>query len=120
MVGDLLDPHLERRLGIRDAVIVNNVLGPMPDDQAEAGLVAVAGLVRPGGYLVVEGVDLDLKVGVLGRLPLRPVTERLQDVYFGDYWKRGWPWFRWAHEPIDEERPDRDLRYATIFEKARS
>jgi hypothetical protein len=98
-------------------VIVNECSVPC-GRKAEACLVAVASLIGPGGYLVVEGVDLDVKVRVLAKLTLRPVTDRLQEVYLADYWKRGWPWIRWAHEPIDEKRSDRDLRYATIFQRS--
>lgn len=114
LVGDVRSEV--ESLGAHDVVIANNFLGPMDDADAEACLRNLVLLVKPKGYLVVEGVDLDLKCRVLGSLGLIPVAQALEAVYFADYWKMGWPWVRWAHEPIDKSRSDWRLRYSTIFE----
>lgn len=116
VAGDVRNDALVASLGAHDVVIANNFLGPMDDPEAEACLRSLVLLVKPKGYLVVEGIDLDLKCRVLGSLGLKPVAEALEAVYFADYWKIGWPWVRWAHEPIDKSRSDWLLRYSTIFE----
>jgi chemotaxis methyl-accepting protein methylase len=117
-VADASDPSLLERFGPQDAVLANNFLGPMPDWLAEACLRNVARLVRPGGLLVVDGVDLDLKQRVLGALGAVAARDRLEAAYEADPTKTDWPWTRWSHEPIDRRRPDWTLRYATMFELA--
>jgi chemotaxis methyl-accepting protein methylase len=114
-VGDVRDPTVIAGLGTHDVVIANNFLGVMEDAEAEACLRHLVLLVNPNGYLVVEGIDLDLKCRVLGALGLSPVTDALEAVYLADYWKLGWPWLRWANEPLDRQRPDALVRYSTIF-----
>jgi len=116
VVGDVRNEAVIASLGVHDVVIANNFLGPMDDFEAEACLRNLVRLVKPGGYLVVEGVDLDLKCRVLGSVGLNPVAADLEAVYFADYWKLGWPWIRWGHEPIDRSHPDWLMRYSTIFE----
>lgn len=115
-VGDVRDASTVTALGQYDVVMANNFLGPMADAEASACLRQVMQLVKPGRYLVVEGIDLDVKCEVLGGSGWQPLTHDLEQVYFADYWKRGWPWIRWAHEPIDQRRPDWSVRYATIFQ----
>ncbi len=115
-VGDVRDPATVEALGQHDVVMANNFLGPMSDNEAIACLQGLMPMVKPGRYLVVEGIDLDVKSRVLGPAGWRPVTEDLEQVYFADYWKRGWPWIRWAHEPIDRRRMDWRVRYSTIFQ----
>lgn len=116
VVGDVRDAATVKALGQHDVVMANNFLGPMPDNEATACLQGLMQLVKPGRYLVVEGIDLDVKSRVLGPAGWRPVTEDLERVYFADYWKRGWPWIRWGHEPIDRRRMDWQVRYSTIFQ----
>jgi chemotaxis methyl-accepting protein methylase len=115
MVADAADPQLLDLAGLQDIVFANNFLGPMGDQDAERCLRNVVRLVRPGGVIVLEGVDLDLKVRVLASLDAVPVLDRLRAIYEADESKRGWPWVRWAHEPIDETRPDWALRYGTVY-----
>jgi hypothetical protein len=115
LVADACDPSLAEVAGPQDVVLANNFLGPMDDQDAERCLRNVAGLVRLGGLLVVEGVDLDLKVRVLRSIGAKPILDRFEAIYHADPTKRGWPWIRWAHEPIDRTRPDWELRYATLY-----
>ncbi len=117
---DATDPALLELLGRQDVVIARNFLGPMEDDLAEACLRNVARLAQPNGYLVVDGVDLDLKTRVMRSLDLRPVEDRIEEVHVADPTKADWPWTRWSHEPLDRTRPDWVLRYSTIFYPAAS
>lgn len=95
--------------------MVCNVLGPMQDALAETCLRNIVRLVAPSGYLVVNGVDLDLKTRVVHELKLRPVTDRIEEVHMADPTKRDWPWTRWGLEPFDWNRPDWAVRYASIY-----
>ena len=116
-VGDATDRGLVDRLGSHDLVIANNFLGPMEDDLAEACLRNVVRLVAKGGVLVVDGVDLDVKSRVMSGLDFIPITERMEEIHYGDPTKENWPWTRWSHEPFEAGRPDKEVRYATIFRR---
>ncbi|MDQ8051128.1 hypothetical protein, partial [Luteibacter sp.] len=95
-----------------------NVLGPMEDAVAEACLENIMKLLVPGGTLVLDGIDLDLKSRVTQSLGLKPVTRYLEEIHTADPTKGDWPWTRWSHEPIDYERADWEYRYATVFSVA--
>lgn len=114
-VADATDPALAATMGPQDVVMACNVLGPMDDAMAEACLRNVVELVVPGGYLVLDGLDLDLKARVTQSLGLKPVTRYLEEIHTADPTKGDWPWTRWAHEPIDYQRADWEHRYATVF-----
>lgn len=114
-LGNATDPHLLDLLGPQEVVFACNFLGPMENDEAEACLRNFTRLVVPNGYLVLDGIDLDLKTRVVRSLKLAPVTARIEEVHHGDPTKRGWPWTRWSHEPFDKNRPDWAFRYSTIF-----
>lgn len=116
-VGDATSPTLVDQLGHQDIVLANNFLGPMDDDLAEKCLRNIVRLVKPGGILVLDGVDLDLKARIVPLLDLRPITNRMEEIHHGDPTKGGWPWIRWSHEPFDWQRSDRDFRYSTVFVK---
>ena len=87
----------------------------MDDPAAEDCLRNVLRVVKPGGHLVVDGVDLDVKSRVLPQAGFVPLCEHIQDIYWADPSKRGWPWVRWARELLDTTRSDWQTRYATIF-----
>lgn len=115
MVADASNPPLAELLKPHDIVLANNLLGPMDDAAAENCLRNVLRVVKPGGHLVVDGVDLDVKSRVLPQAGFVPLCERIQEIYWADASKRGWPWVRWAREPLDMTRSDWQARYATIF-----
>lgn len=119
-VGDAASPALVEQLGPQDIVLANNFLGPMEDGLAEKCLRNIVRIVKPGGYLVLDGVDLDLKGRLVPLLDLEPVTTRMEEIHHDDPTKAGWPWIRWSHEPVDWQRSDRDFRYSTIFIKRES
>ncbi len=117
LAGDAMDPQLVHRLGTNNIVLANNFLGPMTDSDAERTIRNILTLVEPNGLIVLDGVDLDLKEKIVESIGLIPVTNRLREVYTTDPTKSGWPWVRWAHEPINENHPSFDCRYALIFRK---
>jgi len=116
-VGDAADPRLVALHGEQDLVMACNFLGPMEPGPAERCLRNVVTLVRPGGYLVVDGIDLDVKTAVVEALGLLPITEDARRIHEADPTKRDWPWTRWSLEPFDESRPDWPFRYATVFQR---
>jgi chemotaxis protein methyltransferase CheR len=114
-VADARDPALGATIGSQDVLMVCNVLGPMNDAIAEECLRNVVRLLVPGGTLVLDGLDMDLKARVTQSLGLTPVTRYLEEIHTADPTKGDWPWTRWSHEPIDHERADWQYRYATVF-----
>jgi len=117
-VADATDPDLPRRMGRFDIVMANNFLGAMPDDQAEKCIRNVVRLVEPNGVLTLDGVDLDLKARVTQDLGLDPVFKNIEAIYTADVSKHGWPFVRWAHEPMDRTRTDWIYRYAILYRKS--
>ena len=59
--GSADDPNLALTLGQQDVVVANRFLCHMKPAAAESCLRHLAGLVKPGGYLFVSGVDLDVR-----------------------------------------------------------
>lgn len=117
LCADACDPALIERLGPQDLVIANRFLCHM--DKAAAGrcLRGIARLVKPGGYLFVSGVDLDVRTKVAAKFEWTPVKELMREVHEGDpSLLGGWPFEYWGLEPFCEDRPDRDLRYSSVFQ----
>ena len=75
-VGDACSPDLAARFGLHHVVVANNFLFHMPADRSEECLRNLTRLVAPNGYLVVSGVDLDMRGRVLKELGFVPVTAR--------------------------------------------
>jgi predicted methyltransferase len=61
--GDAGDSALIGVLGLQDVVVANRFLCHMESAAAEMCLRNIARLVKPGGYLFVSGVDLDVRTG---------------------------------------------------------
>jgi chemotaxis methyl-accepting protein methylase len=115
-LGNAADPELARALGPQDMVLASNFLCHMPPDAAEACLRNIARLVRPGGYLLVVGVDLDVREKLARELVWQPVPDLIREIHEGDPdVRRDWPWEWWGLEPLDERSRDWPLRYAAVF-----
>ena len=115
--GDAGDPHLVDAVGQHDIVVANRFLCHMTPDVAERCLLNVARLVRSGGYLIVSGVDLDVRSAVARRMHWAPVVDLNKEVHEGDATLReGWPTEYLGLEPIDDHRHDWTLRYAAAFQ----
>jgi len=113
---DALSPELERSLGPQDLVLASNFLCHMPPQMAERCLRNIARLVRPGGHLLVIGVDLDLRQKVARDLGWHPLSDLIREIHDGDpVLRRDWPMEWWGLEPLDERRPDWQSRYAATF-----
>jgi chemotaxis methyl-accepting protein methylase len=117
LAGDANDPELVRVLGLQDVVVANRFLFHMEPQAAEKCLRNIARLVKPGGYLFVSGVDLEVRTTVARDLGWKPVPDLLKEVHEGDYTLRnGWPLEWWGLEPFSQERSDWKIRYASVFQ----
>jgi SAM-dependent methyltransferase len=115
--GDARDPKIVDVLGRQDIVVANDFLCHMKPADAERCLRNIARLVAPGGFLVVSGVDLDVRTTVANALGWKPIRDRIQEIHDGDRSLRlSWPWRYWGLEPFDEMRPDSDVRYVSVFQ----
>jgi chemotaxis methyl-accepting protein methylase len=117
MCGDASDPALIASLDPQDMVVANRFLCHMAPATAEKTLRNVARLVKPGGYLFVSGVDLDVRTRVAREMGWEPVTDLIREIHEGDAsLRRGWPLEYWGLEPFCETRRDWKTRYASVFQ----
>jgi chemotaxis protein methyltransferase CheR len=115
-LADVGDEGAVRRLGEHDLVVANNFLCHMDDESAERCMRNLAPLVRPGGYIFVSGVDLDVRTRVARELGWQPLAQFTLETHDGDPSVRGdWPWRWWGLEPLDRKRADWQMRYASAF-----
>jgi chemotaxis methyl-accepting protein methylase len=116
-LGDVRDPEILKRLGPQDIVVANNFLCHMKPPEAEECLRGIAPLVRPGGYLVVSGVDLDVRKETALEQKWKPVTDLLEDIHDGDSaLRKDWPLSYWGLESLDKSRENWVYRYAAVFQ----
>lgn len=115
-LGDAADRRLVEELGSKDLVVANNFLCHMDARSAERCLRTFAQLARPGRYLFVSGVDLEVRTKVAIDLGWEPVPELIAEIHDGDPLVRAdWPWHWWGLEPLDRKRDDWETRYASAF-----
>jgi len=115
-LGNAGDPAMLDLLGLQDMVVANNFLCHMEPPGAERCLRNIARLVKPGGYIFVSGVDLDVRTTVALDLGWKPVPDLMEEIHEGDPWRRDlWPWHYGGLEPFDKRRPDWKVRYASCF-----
>jgi SAM-dependent methyltransferase len=113
---DAADPELVDILRPQDIVVASNFLCHMVRADAEKCLRNIARLVRPGGYLFVSGVDLDVRTKAAFDLGWEPVRELIEEIHDGDPCVRtDWPWEWWGLEPLNRKRQDWQTRYAAAF-----
>jgi chemotaxis methyl-accepting protein methylase len=115
-VADVSDPELIRLLGPQDVVVANRFLCHMEPASAERCLRNIAGLVKPGGYIFVSGVDLDVRTKVAKDMNWKPVSDLMREIHEGDSsLMAGWPLGWWGLEPFSKDHPDWRIRYASVF-----
>lgn len=114
--ADVSQAALIETLGPQDIVIASNFLCHMPPALAEACLRNFVRLLRPGGYLFVLGIDLEVRSKVARELGWQPVPDLIREIHDGDPSVRGdWPWAWWGLEPLNDRRSDWQLRYAVAY-----
>jgi chemotaxis methyl-accepting protein methylase len=116
-VADAGDPELIDTIGPQDIVVASNFLCHMQPPDADRCLRNIAGLAKPGGYLFVSGLDLDVRTEVAGDLGWRPVPELIEEIHDADPSLRDqWPWEWWGLEPFNKRKCNWQLRYAAVFQ----
>ena len=116
-VGNAAEPEIVDTLGPQDIVVANNFLCHMDDTMAERCLRNIARLVSPHGYLIVSGIDLDIRTKVANDLGWNPLQELLEEIHEGDPGMRSfWPCHYAGLEPLNKKRQDWRIRYATAFQ----
>jgi chemotaxis methyl-accepting protein methylase len=120
-VGDASDPMLIGYLGEQDIVVANKFLCHMKSVDAEPCLRNLVRLVKPGGYLFVSGVDLEVRTKVALDLGWTPVIDFIEELHDGDSSVRAdWPWRYWGLEPFNRKRQHWKVRYASVFQIGQS
>lgn len=116
-LGDAGNPELRNVFGPQDMVVANNFLCHMDPQDAERYLRSIARLVKPGGYLFISGIDLDIRTKVARNLGWDPIPDLMEEIHDGDTSLRvDWPWEYWGLEPLNKRRPDWQIRYAQVFQ----
>jgi len=117
LCADAGDPELAGAMGPQDMVVANRFLCHMEPVAAERCLRNIARLVKPGGYLFVSGIDLDVRTRVARGMGWKPVKDLIREIHEGDAsLRRGWPLEYWGLEPFRDDRPDWSIRYASVFQ----
>jgi chemotaxis methyl-accepting protein methylase len=114
--NDAADPEFAARLGPQDLVLGNRFLCHMEPRNAESCLRALDRLVKPEGYLMVNGLDLDVRTKVALERGWSPVTDLIREIHDADDLAPAWPTSYWGLEPLDDSRSDWQLRYASVFQ----
>ncbi len=121
LAGDATDPNFAAALGPQDIVVANRFLCHMGPTTAEACLRNIARLVKPGGYIFVSGIDLDVRAKVARDLGWQPVTHLIKEVHEGDSSLiKGWPLEYWGLEPFCQDPVDWRVRFASVFRVTKS
>jgi SAM-dependent methyltransferase len=116
-VGDVRESEILNALGPQDIVLANNFLCHMDAPMAETCLRNIARLVSPHGYLIVSGIDLDVRTKVADDLGWNPLQELLEEIHDGDPILRSvWPCYYGGVEPLNKRRQDWRRRYAAAFQ----
>ena len=115
--ADLLDAGIDKQYGPADIVVVQNVLFHLDPQQARFAFGNVVRFLKPRGALLVDGVDLDLKVELTKAAGLEPLAYRYREIY--DYGRRHVALAWWRHyygaEPRSFLKSDPVRRYGSIF-----
>jgi SAM-dependent methyltransferase len=115
--ADASEEGLVDALGPQDIVVANRFLCHMGPVAAEKCLRNIARLVKPGGYLFVSGIDLDVRAKVSQSMGWIPLPDLMREIHEGDpSIRRGWPTEYWGLEPFCDKRPDWRIRYASVFQ----
>lgn len=116
--ADLLDGKaLRAKFGQSPLVIAQNVLFHLtPEDTARA-FDNLVSLMAPRAVLLIEGMQLDLRVELTSQYGLTPFTQDLRQIYEETRVHTPPHWWRvyWGTEPFLFFRKNRARRYATAF-----
>jgi chemotaxis protein methyltransferase CheR len=117
-VGDITDAAYMDRLPRSELVFAQNVLFHLPRPVAKNAFKNLVAMLRPGGVLFVNGMDMDMRVRLTKQYGLEPVAERIAEIHEDARVDRGAHWADsyWGREPLKMSR-DWVRKYCTIYRK---
>jgi chemotaxis protein methyltransferase CheR len=116
--ANLLDVNgLARAFTPADIVTVQNVLFHMNPAQARVAFRNVTSFLKPRSVLLVEGMDLDLRIELTREHSLHPLDANLKKIHTETriHTPRDWWNYYWGTEPYFPLRALKQRRYSTIF-----
>jgi len=119
--ASLLDGDgLRAAFGQAPLVIAQNVLFHLAPADANAAFANLVTLTAPGGVMMVEGMDLDLREEATARHRLTPFTQNLKKIHEETrvHTPARWWRFYWGTEPFMGTHPNAQRRYATAFKRS--
>lgn len=115
--ADLLSPELTNQFAPADIVFAQNVLFHMPQAMARQAFAAIVRMLKPGGVLFIDGMELDMRVDLARTHGLVPLDYQIKEIY--QYSRKHIPicWWRYyyGNEPYVSFARHRQTRYGTIF-----
>lgn len=103
-VEDATNIQLTQGLGKFNLVLANKFLINLSDSAADRALRNAIMMVKPNGYLVVTGVNLELKMRLARTFKLTPVHDLLTEIWTSDTIAfNEWPWEYYSLEPLDKK-----------------
>lgn len=115
--ADLLDPELPSRYDSADLVFAQNVLCHMSAPLARRAFDNITRLLKPGSFVFLDGMDLDLRVQLTRQWGLEPLDYKVRATYGHSRAhapKRWWKYY-YGSEPYFPLARDKLARYGTIF-----
>ncbi len=115
--ADLLDPGLTDRFQPADIVVAQNVLFHLDPIAVRTAFRHACVCLKEPGALLVEGMDLDLKVELTRELGLTPLDYKCREIYRESRAHHPLAWWKYYYgaEPYSILRRDRLRRYSSIF-----
>jgi chemotaxis methyl-accepting protein methylase len=117
VLDDARDLEIVQHLGQQDILVANNFLIHMKPREATACLDNIIQLVRPGGFFVCQGVDLEIRERAVEEFHLEPIPTRIEEIHDWDFLdlRYRWPLKYDGLEPLNKGRKDWIQRYAAVL-----
>ena len=118
--ANLFDGEMLRdKFGQAPLVIAQNVLFHLTPEDTTRAFDNLISLMAPRGVLLIEGMQLDLRIALTTKYGLRPFTQDLRQIYEETRVHTPPHWWRvyWGTEPFLFFRKNRARRYGTAFKR---
>jgi chemotaxis methyl-accepting protein methylase len=117
--ASLLSPQLSQQFAPADIVVAQNVLFHLDPPVATSAFENLYGLLKPRSVLLVEGMDLDMRLRLTRARQLHPLAYRHREIYERSRAHVSLEWWRhyYGAEPYSAMAVDRVRRYGSIFLK---
>ena len=117
--ADLLDDNVIQNYPKADVVTAQNVFFHMRPDMARSAFASVIKTLKPNAVLMIDGMDLDLRLELTEEAGLEPHNYKLKEIhqYARRHVPKNWWDFYFGAEPFSTFKLNKIRRYATIFLK---